>query len=768
MSDKYHVIGTDVLRIDAYSKVTGDAVFGADINQPNQLYGAICRSPYPHARILSIDTSAAKALPGVRAVVTGKDRPIYYGAVVGDEPFMAVDKVRYFGESVAGVAADTLEIAEEAVKLIKVEYEVLPVVTDAKEAIKPDAPVLHENWNAYSPKGKPAAKGNLCDVFKLRKGNVDEGFKEAEVIVENEFKVSQISHTTIETHVATVMVNNKGQVTCWTSAQSPFVTRNYFVNALKCSQNDVRIIGTYVGGAFGNKYDLRAEASAYMLAQAIPNRPVKVVFDRFEDFTNSVTRGECTVHIKTGCKKDGKLVAIETYIYWDTGAYVTMGPNVAKNGAIASFGPYECPNVKIDSLCIVTNKPVCGAYRGFGVPETNWASENQMDAVAEKLGIDPLKFRQINALHEGGHSVTNEELFSVGLPESLDRAKEMMGWKDNEVCGVRPNGKLWGRGVACFLKMTSSPSTSAVVVKLNEDGTVVIESGGSEQGQGSQTMSAQIVLEELGIPFEQIILAGVDTQYTPYDKSTTSSRHTFMMGNAMIDACRDIKEQLINRAAYSWKLPHEEIFIQDGFIRTKDGSHEACIAKINKSDLAKEMPPIVGHGFCTTKPVIKPTDPETGMSARPTAFWIYGTQASEVEVDPETGEVEVVKYAAAHDCGKALNLHTCKQQVEGAIVMGLGHALREELLYIDGMPKNANMVDYKVPTVRDFTFEPDICFVDAPHREGPYGAKGVGETALTATCSAAGLAVAHAIGARLTQIPIKPEVVLEALKNRNA
>ena len=769
--EEFRYIGKPVTRVDGYGKVTGTAVFGADVNLPNQLYGAVYRSPYPHARLLSVDTSAAKNAPGVRAVVTGRDRPILYGAVIADEPFLAIDKVRYYGEAVAAVAADTLEQALEAVKLITAEYEPLPVVKEVMEAVQPGSPALHDSWEPYKKYGKVGCVegGNVCDTFKVRKGDVKQGFAEAEVIVENEYSLAPIQHVTIETHCSTVMVDRRGHITCWTSAQSPFIVRQYFVNALGLGYNDVRVIGTYVGGGFGSKYDLRSEQIAYMLACEVPGRPVKVVFDRTEDFIASVVRGNAVTKIKTGATKEGKIIAQEISIYWDTGAYATMGPRVATNGAIAASGPYEIPNVKIDSICVVTNKPICGAYRGFGVPETNWPCENQMDALAKKLGMDPLEIRKINAYREGSISVTGEKLFSVGLYDSLLKAAEMIGWDASKTRSVTPEGKIRGKGIACFWKMTSSPSNTSVLIKLNEDSSCIINMGGSEMGQGSHTVACQIVAEELGLPMEKVTITdGIDTWYTPYDKTTTSSRFTFMMGNTLILACKDIKEQLIERASVSWKIPLESLVVENGVVREIGGEERsAVIAELSKSSFKKEMPPLVGRGTYSTAPSIVPSNPETAQSPRPTTFWIYGTQAAEVEIDPDTGEVDVINFVAAHDCGKPLNPHTCFQQVEGAIVMGLGHALREELIYRDGIPLNPNMVDFKVPTIRDFPAQADIVFVDAPHREGPYGAKGVGETAMTATHSAVGTAMANALGAPFSRIPIKAEDVIEVIEKMN-
>lgn len=767
---EYRYIGQDVKRVDAYDKVTGAAVFGADIDLPHQLYGAVCRSPYPHAKILSVDISKARELPGVKAIVNGKDNPVLYGAVIADEPFLAFDKVRYYGEPVAAVAADTLETAREAVRLIKVEYAPLPIVEDVLHALDSDSPVLHDSWSAYKKFAKVAAEDgtNLCDKFLVRKGDVARGFQEADVIIENQYKTALIQHVTIETHAASVKVGNRGQITCWTSAQSPFVVRQYFSQTLGLSLNDVRIIGTYVGGGFGSKYDLRAEQIAYMLANEVRGIPVKVVFDRTEDFIGSVTRGEAVVKIKTGATSDGKIVAQEIDIFWDTGAYTTMGPRVAQNGAIAASGPYEIPNIKINSYCIVTNKPICGAYRGFGVPETNWPCENQMDALANAICMDPFELRMKNALYEGAISVTGEKLFSVGLKESLQKAADMIGWEKGSLSVKTKDGKLRGKGIACFWKMTSSPSNTSAIVKFNEDATAIVIEGGSEMGQGSHTIVCQIVAEELGIPLENVQAANtIDTQFTPFDKTTTSSRFTFMMGNALILACKDIKEQLMARAAFTWDVEIDKVLYENGVITEVGGLNRKIVVKdLASSNLTKEMPPIVGRGTFSTAPIYVAPDPNTAQSPRPTTFWIYGTQAAEVEVDPDTGVVEVVSFSAAHDCGKALNLHTCTQQVEGAIVMGLGHALREELIYDKGIPRNANMVDYKIPTVRDFPAEPAITFVDAPHKEGPYGAKGVGETALTATSAAVGNAIGQALGVRFFNIPIKEEHIIDALASK--
>ena len=766
MTNEYRYVGKSVHRNDALEKVTGTAVYGADLKFARQLYGAVYRSPFPHARIVKVDTSRAASLPGVRAVLTGADCPFMHGPVIEDEPFMARKKVRYAGEPVAAVVADDPEIARAALDLIEIDFEELPPVLDPLSAMEPGSALVHEDWEEYKRAGdiRPVPKSNICDHFTLRKGDMEAGWKEADVIVENEYKTALIQHVTLETHCATALFDAAGRLTVWTSAQSPFITRQYLATALKMSLNDIRVIGTFVGGAFGAKYDLRVEQLAVAMAMKVRGRPVKLVFDRGEDMIGTVTRGQTITRIKTGAKKDGTLVAQEVTAYWDTGAYTTMGPRVSNNGGIISGGPYKIPNIKIDGYCICTNKPIAGAYRGFGVPEVSWAHESQMDALARELKMDPLELRLKNALEEGSISSTGECLFSVGLKESLAEAGRQIGWQKDRLREVTPEGKLRGRGIACFAKMTSSPSSNAALIKMNDDGTVVVLQGGSEMGQGSHTVAAQITAEELGISMEKVAPAPlVDTAFTPFDKTTTSSRLTFQMGNALILAARDVKEQLKRLAAKKWRVPEAAVEVRSGTIVeiTAEGTGRSIeIERIGASGLLREQPPVIGHGSFSTADVYVAPDLDTRQSSRPTTFWIYGAQAAEVEVDPETGAVEVLKVAAAHDCGKAINIETCRQQIEGAIVMGLGHALSEEMVFDRGRTMNANLIDYKVPTAMDSSLEKSVVLVEAAHREGPYGAKGIGETALAPTAAAIGNAVSNAVGAHFKSIPIRPDQIL--------
>ena len=768
--DNYRVVGKSIQRKDAMEKISGTAVFGPDVNLPGQLYAAICRSPWAHARILSIDVTEAKKVPGVRLVLTGKDGPGKFGQFIEDQPVIAIDRVRYEGEPVAAVAAEDLDAAMEAVKKIKVKYEPLKPILDILEALEPDAPLIHEDWNSYSRvnEAAPIQGTNICNTFHLRKGDVEAGFKLADIIIEKDYNTKGIQHTTIETHCATAKYDERG-LTIWTPAQSPFILRNQLSKLFNLPQNKVRLICTYIGGGFGSKYELKAEPLAAVLAIKSGGRPVKLVFTRHDDFIASGVRGPSRVHLKTGAKKDGTLVAYEIKAYYDTGAYTTTGPRITYNAGLGAGSPYKIPNVSVNTYTIVTNKQLTCPYRGFGTPEISWAYENQMDILAEKLNMDPLDLRLMNAFEEGDESATGEILQSVGLKECLKEAARLLDWQKDFKPGLTPDGKLRGRGIACTQKLTGTPSASSVITKLNDDGSVIILQSGMELGQGVNTVIPQIVAEELGVSVEKVMVVPVDTFYSPYEKTTTSSRLTFHVGNAALKAVEDMKKQIKHLASTAWKTDEEKIEIRDGFIIGKDSSENEktiAIEDMGKSGMLKDQEPVIGCGKYSTSDIFDPPDKETHHSKRPTVMWFWSAQAAEVEVDPGTGKVEIIKFSAAHDIGKAINPLGVLSQIEGAVIMGIGYTLFEELIYDENSKLlNANMVDYKIPTSKDAKIDLRISMVENPHPAGPYGAKGIGELGLTPTAPAIGNAIAQAIGARLMTIPMKADAILKALKN---
>ncbi|HWQ80568.1 MAG TPA: xanthine dehydrogenase family protein molybdopterin-binding subunit [Anaerovoracaceae bacterium] len=769
--DDYRYVGKNIERKDALEKVTGTAVFGADINLPRQLYAAICRSPWAHAKIVSIDISEVENLPGVKVVLTGKDNLGNFGQFITDQPVIAGDKVRYEGEPVAAVAAEDLDTAMEAVRRIKVVYEPLEAVLNPMDAIRQDAVLVHEDWNAYemAHEACPTLGTNICDSFRLRRGDVEKGFQEADIILEKFYNTKGIQHSTIETHCATAQYDERGLVV-WTPAQSPFMLRGQLAKLFKLSINKVRLICTYVGGGFGSKYELRAEPLAAALAMRTEGRPVKLVFTRHEEYVSSGVRGPSYVHLKTGVKKDGTFTAYEIKVYYDTGAYTTTGPRVTYNSGLAAGSPYKIPNVSVDAYTIVTNKQSTCAYRGFGVPEISWAYESQMDLLAQELNMDPLELRLMNAYEDGDLSDTGEKLFSVGLKECLREAARLIGWDKNFKGELTPDGKLRGKGIACTNKLTGTPSTSSVMIKMNEDGSVTILKSGMEIGQGVDTAIPVMVAEALGISIDKVMVVPVDTMYTPFEKTTTGSRLTFHVGNAALRAVEDMKEQIRHLASIAWKTDQDLITIENGLITGRDQEGNVrtlALEEIGKSGLMKEQEPILGRGLYTTSDIFDPPDKETHQSTRPTVMWFWSAQAVDLTVDPETGKVEILKFAAAHDVGKAINQMGVIQQIEGSVSMGLGHTLLEEMIYDENsILQNPNMVDFKVPTMRDSNYDLGIAIVENPHPEGPFGAKGIGEPALTPTAPAVGNAIAQAAGIRLYSIPLKADDILLALKQK--
>jgi carbon-monoxide dehydrogenase large subunit len=756
----YFAVGEPIPRVDAVEKVTGRAIYGNDLFFANMLYGKALRSPYAHAKIVNIDVTKAQRLPGVKAIVTGKDNPGLGGEALKDYPFLAVDKVRYVGEPVAAVAAVDEETAEEALDVIAVEYEQLPAVLDPLKAMKPDAPLIHAAIHTYQhiPVIKPIEHTNICHHVQFLKGDMDQGFAESDVIFEDTFTTQMVHHGAIELHMAVAQVDPAGKITVWVTNDGPHRLRNDLAAVLEMPLSKIRVVSPpYMGGGFGGKGGLKVETLCIALALRSDERPVKMVLTREEVMTSSIVRHPSVVTLKTGVKKDGRLWVREARVVYDTGAYAEKGPTVCQQGSVAAAGPYKLKHVKVDGYCVYTNKPIAGAYRGYGIPQVAWAHESQMDIIAHELGIDPVKIRVMNAVEEGDISPTGQQvLHSVGLKECISRAAEHLGWEK------KPDQKNRGRGIACGFKNTKTPSGSSAVVKVSQDGSVEILTSSIEAGQGPKTVLAQMAAEELGVPLDRITMVSPDTDVTPYDASTTSSRTTFHMGNAVKKAARDAREQLFAIAAPMLNVETGELRVEKGEIYVK-----------NKPELRHSFAEVIKHqygagldiiGRSSFYPVVQH---ETGgMWSAPSIFWMFGAHCVEVEVDPETGQVKVLKAIGAHDVGKVINPITCEGQIEGGLVHGIGPALYEEMLIgPKGEVQNTSLLDYKICRVLDV---PEITplIVEATHRDGPYGAKGIGEMTVVPTASAVANAIYDAIGVRIKDLPITPERILNALREK--
>ena len=754
-------VGKSVPRVDARLKVSGGALFCDDILMPGMLVGRALRSPHPHARILRIDTSRAERLAGVKAVVTGRDMIAPLGGVIEDQHIVAVDVVRYPGEPVAAVAAVDEDTAQEAVQLIEVEYHELPALYDPEKAMEPGAPLVHERINQYKsrPGFNTMKDSNICSYFKLRRGDVKEGFNQSQLICEDRFSTPMIQHCPLECHIGIAQWDPSGKLTLWASSQGPFTMRAQLAAAFKLTMSKVRVISHYVGGGFGAKSSVKTcEGMAAALARKTNGRPVKMVLTRSEEFSSSVVRQPTIIDLRTGVSKEGKILARQVRLLFDTGAYSDSGPVCSKSAGCGAAGPYKIPNVKIDSYCVYTNKPIGSPFRGFGVPQLAWALESQMDILAEGLGMDPLELRMRNLAEEGTIYPSGQRLDHVGVKEALVAVAKDIEW-DKKVPGR-------GKGVACIHKTSSTPAPSGAFVKINEDGSAVVLTGGIEMGQGYHTVACQIAAQVLGIPVDAVTLAVADTDIVPFDNPTVGSRATFGGGEAVRRAAVDARAKLFASAAEKLEANPEDLEAKDGKIFVK-GSPEKNVplAQANRVYQVQKGGPVLGCGSYTTEAFV-PLDPETGYSEHPTEFWMYGAQAVEVELDEETGKVNVLKVSAYHDAGRVINPVMSEGQIAGGVVMGISTTLWEELCLQNGRAVNTNLADYKLSTALDV---PDIgCgFVGAIHPRGPFGAKGMGEPTNAGTAPALANAIYAASGVRVKELPLTQEKLLSALKNKN-
>ena len=772
MSD---IVGKPLMRIDGWAKATGQALYVADLVFPGMLVGKFLGSTCAHGRIKKINLEKAKRVKGVKAIITGRDFPYLHGECIINIPFLAIDKVRYVGEPVVAVAAEDEEAAKEALSLVEVEYEELPAVFDPEEAMREDAPLIHEEMEKYQyiSAVKMIPKTNICQHFVLSLGSLEEGFARSDYIFEDRFTTPQVQHAAIETHGSIAQVDTQGRITLWGQNDSPHRARKEIAQALGIPQARVRVITGYVGGNFGGKGGLKSEAIAIALAHKVRGRPVKVIFTREEVF-RTITRSGCIVYLKTGVRRDGKIMAREVKLIWDTGAYAEKGPTISLHGGSLSLGPYDIPHGRVESFTVFTNKPMSGAMRGYGLPQVAFAYESQMDLIAERLGISPYELRMKNIVHERSKVVTGQRLYAVGLEECLIKVKEELERPDEAVerkVKLLPLGNwVRGKGLAVSYKSTKTPTVSAAYVKIDEDGSVSIVTSTVEVGQGAHTVLTQIAAEVLGIKEEIITVSFADTDVTPYDTSTTASRSTYHMGNAVLQAALDAKRQLLALAGSLFKCSPEQLEMREGLVWARDG-RKMTISQVLRDTFGPGAgAAVLGKAVFSPDGILGLEDlGEVKLEAFSTfsVFHSYAAQGAEVAVDLDTGMVRVLKIVAAHDVGRAINPVNCRQQIQGACAMGLGFALMEEYLWREGKVVNADFLDYTIPTALDCP-KMEVFLVEKAHPQGPYGAKGVGEMALAPTAPAIANAVYNACGVRIRDLPIKPVKLLkELIKKRS-
>jgi CO/xanthine dehydrogenase Mo-binding subunit len=752
----YNVVGKRPIRPDGAEKVTGQAHYGADIRLPGMLYGKILRSPHSHARIKSIDTRHAEELPGVHAVVTSGDLLQPSGMVVDlaegvlhnmrflSNNILAAEKVLYKGHAIAAVAATSPHLAEEALALIQVEYEVLPPVLDAKQAMQPGAPLLHERLAPLSnpslrPGGflsqdDPTPGTNIPNHFEFRLGDVDQGFQEADIIVENETSTAPIHQGYIEPHSATAMWNSDGTLTLWSSSQGHFNVRDQTARLLDMPVSKVKAIPLEIGGGFGGKTLVYVEPVAAALARKA-GRPVKVTMTRTEVFEATGPTSGTTIRVKLGATKDGRLVAAEAHLIYEAGAFPGSPVSPACQCMMA---PYDIPNAWIEGFDVVVNKPKSAAYRAPGVPSAAFAMETTIDMLCEKLGMDPLAFRLHNSAKEGTRAATGPVWPRVGFIETLQAAK------DHPHYTAPLSGPYRGRGVASgFWRNNTGPSSAIALV--HNDGSVKLIEGSPDIG-GTRASIAQQFAETLGIPFEDINPSVGDTDSVGFTSVTGGSGVTFKTGRAAYEAAQEIKQKMRERAAKTWDCAVEDVRYEDGILQhTQDPEKRLTFKQVAARQNATGGP-ITGSAG------INPGGAGPSL----------GTHIVDVEVDPETGKISILRYTAVQDAGKAIHPSYVEGQIQGGVVQGIGWALNEEYVFnADGHMLNSSFLDYRMPTSLDLPMI-DTVIVEAANPTHPYGVRGVGETPIIPPLAAVANAVSRALGMRINQLPLSPGRVLEA------
>ncbi len=789
----YSFVGKPTPRLDGAEKATGRAVYVSDLELPGMLYAKILRSPLPHARIVSIDVSEAQALPGVKAVITGRDTlGVRYGFVdtpslPADEPPLAEDKVRYVGEPIAAVAAVSEEIAERALRLIKVKYEELPAVFDAEEAMKEGAPKIHEvikptapsfwqEWGVARPSKEQVVVNNVASTCFVSYGDVDKGFKEAYLVREDVFKTSPHSHCCMETHDVVASYNpTTGFLDVWTGHMGFPIKQYWLARTLGLPVSKVRIRRIHIGGVFGGKIELQPhEFIAAFLSKKL-GKPVKIVLTREEDLESSRSSQHLAkIYLKTGVTKDGLLVAQHAKVIGDCGAYRGSAPVFIFLAHAFSQPIYHIPNYKYEAYAVYTNKQVRVPKRGHGAPEFRFAMESQLDMLAEELGMDPAEIRLKNFRKKGDVLPNGDILHSCGLTEGLQKLVDRIKWTEKRRKG-KEGEKAYGVGLgvaAMFNGAQYYPFGSTAVVRLNEDGKAVVFTGAAEFGQGSDTLMAQITAETLGLRLNDVIVISGDSVLCPIDMHNWLSGGTFVSGRAVKLAAEDAKRQLLEVAAEMLEASPEDLEVKEGWVRVK-GQPERGITvsqAVRRHILTRGGKQIVGVGH--TKAI--PDDPSVNWypslhtaRGRFTGAYSFTVAGAEVEVDIATGKVRVLKVTVAHDCGFPINPQMVEAQVEGQVAMGIGQALFEELATSrHGRVLNRTLADYKVARFTDMP-EVETVHVITVDPNGPFGGKEVGEGVLGALPAAIANAVANAIGAWIKEIPMRPYTVLKAIKERS-
>jgi len=750
-----NVVGKSYPQIDALEKTMGKTRFVSDLVLPNMLYGRILRSPFPHARIKQIDTSRAETLPGVKAVVTYADTPgVRFGPRTEDWTVFARDRVRFCGDEVAAVAATDEDTAEEALDLIRVEYEELPFVTDPLDAMKPGAPLVHED--------KP---GNIAAEFKIQAGNVDEALKNSDIVYEDRYYTNQVYQAYLEPMGALADVDQSGRITLWAGTQIPNMMRMTYAKALSVSPDSIRVIVPDYGGGFGGKFENNVHLIAVVLARKA-GRPVRLFNTRNDDFIAGNPRVPMYIDIKIGATKDGLITGKEVQVVGAAGARVVYAQAIVSTACYRVDSLYRFQHVRAMGYTVYTNTVPTGCFRGFGNAQMTFVLESALDDIADQLNLDPAEVRIKNAIGPDEVSVHGWEIKSCALKDCVLRATEASKWTEKR----ERKEKFRGIGLACCNHVSGNRpfarefDGSAGIVRVGRDGRVLVFHGESDMGQGQKTAYAQIVAERLGVPLDMVNVATVDTDISPFGCGSFASRGTVMGGNGVLAAATDAFRQLAEVAAGTLEANAQDIECRKGEFFVKGSPEKSVSFKdvANQATLVRHGAPIVGNGFYDP-PTVLP-DPKTKYG-NISPVYPFACHIAEVEVDPDTGQVDVVGFIAAHDSGRVINPMAIEGQIQGGVLQGLGWVLMENMVTEQGKIINPDFLDYLIPTAVD---APEVkpILIEPVDPNGPYGAKGIGEPALNPVMAAVSNAIYNATGVRMKELPISAEKILAELKKQ--
>lgn len=756
---EYKIIGKPVIPTEAYLKATGQAQFTCDIKLPGMLWGKVLRSPLAHAKIHCIDTSKAMKMPGVKAVVTFKDTPGHHfgTGIIDDWTIFARDKVRFAGDEVAAVAAVDEDTAAEAISLIRVDYEELPAVIDMEQALLPEAPLVHQH-----------APGNLANRFFVERGNIEQAFKEADFLVEDTFTTTQVYQAYLEPMNAVADAQN-GKITLWASTQVPSKLRLTYARALNIPMQNIRVIKPFVGGGFGAKFENMVDLAAIVLSQK-SNRPVKIVNTREEDFIAGNPRVPMKIWVKLGLKKDGSILAKEVRIIAGNGARTVYGPPIMATACYRIDSLYRIHNLRTEGLLAYTNTVPTGCFRGFGNAQMTFALESLLDRAACEMGLDPAEVRLVNVVQSGDVSAHGWQISRSGLKDCIIKAIAASGWSAKRLSPKEGIIKK-GIGLACCNHVSGNRpffrpfDGSAAMIRIGEDGKVFLIHGEADIGQGQDTVFAQIAAETLGVPLQDITVAEVDTQISPFGLGSFATRGTVMGGNGIIVACRQARQMILDTAAAMLTEPADNLDINEGKISIKDQpKQQITVAEVTRHYMFSHGgAPMVAVGYYVPDTVL-PDDKRYGNIS---PVYPFGCQIAEVEVNTVTGQVRVTGFWAAHDVGRVINSLTLPGQVHGGAATGIGWALSENMIYDNkGHIQNPGFLDYRIPGSLDLPARFHTIFIESDDPKGPYGAKGIGEPALNPTAAAVANAVYNAVGVRITKLPLTPEKILAGLTKK--